>query len=193
MVFAIAFGGLIRMFNARKFEKGPFDTYSVGVDKSEANVPKFSSDGRLMLLTTMDGHIHILDSFRGSGDGSVYAWSMNWASIKTFFVSFAFDLKVGLEKGGIMEFVYVSRVEKCKSGKKLPGCLPPLPRAAAAKAALASPPASLPECAARQPAHALHVAARAASCPPARPPARPPNLPVGAYPTPVGFELETCI
>ncbi|KAI0500153.1 protein ANTHESIS POMOTING FACTOR 1 isoform X1 [Dendrobium catenatum] len=117
MVFAIAFGGLIRMFDARKFEKGPFDTYSVGADKSEANVLKFSSDGRLMLLTTMDGHIHILDSFRGnllstynvksvsshatleasfspdgmyilsgSGDGSVYAWSVRsgkvacWAS-----------------------------------------------------------------------------------------------------------------
>ncbi|KAH0456040.1 hypothetical protein IEQ34_013947 [Dendrobium chrysotoxum] len=117
MIFAIAFGGLIRMFDARKFEKGPFDTYSVGADKSEANVLKFSSDGRLMLLTTMDGHIHILDSFRGnllstynvkpvsshatleasfspdgmyilsgSGDGSVYAWSVRsgkvacWAS-----------------------------------------------------------------------------------------------------------------
>lgn len=46
--------------------KGPFDTYSVGADKSEANVLKFSSDGRLMLLTTMGGHIHILDSFRGN-------------------------------------------------------------------------------------------------------------------------------
>lgn len=27
---------------------------------------KFSNDGRLMLLTTMDGHIHVLDSFRGT-------------------------------------------------------------------------------------------------------------------------------
>ncbi|XP_020248038.1 WD repeat-containing protein 82-B isoform X2 [Asparagus officinalis] len=66
MVFAIAFGGLIRMFDARKYEKGPFDIYSVGADKSDANVVKFSNDGRLMLLTTMDGHIHVLDSFRGN-------------------------------------------------------------------------------------------------------------------------------
>ncbi|KAK8944835.1 hypothetical protein KSP39_PZI007832 [Platanthera zijinensis] len=120
MIFAIAFGGCVRMFDARKYEKGPFDTYSVGADKSEANVLKFSSDGRFILLTTMNGHIHVLDSFRGnllstynvkpvsshatleasfspdglyiisgSGDGSVYAWSVRsgkvacWASTDT--------------------------------------------------------------------------------------------------------------
>ncbi|KAK3017937.1 hypothetical protein RJ639_004026 [Escallonia herrerae] len=107
LVFAIAFGGYIRMFDSRNYEKGPFDIYPVGGDMSDANVVKFSSDGRLMLLTTMDGHIHVLDSFRGtllstfnvkpvssastleasfspeglyvisgSGDGSVYAWSV---------------------------------------------------------------------------------------------------------------------
>ncbi|KAK1322301.1 hypothetical protein QJS10_CPA03g02184 [Acorus calamus] len=46
--------------------QGPFDIFSVGGDDSEANVVKFSNDGRLMLLTTTDGHIHILDSFRGT-------------------------------------------------------------------------------------------------------------------------------
>ncbi|XP_073009752.1 protein ANTHESIS POMOTING FACTOR 1 isoform X3 [Typha latifolia] len=66
LVFAIAFGGYIRMFDGRKFEKGPFDTFSIGGDDSEANVIKFSNDGRLMLLTTKDGHIHVLDSFRGT-------------------------------------------------------------------------------------------------------------------------------
>lgn len=40
--------------------------FSVGGDTSDANVVKFSNDGRLMLLTTMDGHIHVLDSFRGT-------------------------------------------------------------------------------------------------------------------------------
>lgn len=51
-----------------KFEslKGPFEIFSVGGDISDANVVKFSNDGRLMLLTTMDGHIHVLDSFRGT-------------------------------------------------------------------------------------------------------------------------------
>ncbi|KAL6227040.1 hypothetical protein ACLB2K_000999 [Fragaria x ananassa] len=105
LVFTVAFGGYIRMFDARMYEKGPFDIFSVGGDMSDANVVKFSNDGRLMLLTTTDGHIHVLDSFRGtllstynvkpvsstatleasfspdgmfvmSGDGSVYAWSV---------------------------------------------------------------------------------------------------------------------
>ncbi|KAL2344424.1 hypothetical protein Fmac_005709 [Flemingia macrophylla] len=107
LVFAIAFGGYIRMFDSRKYEKGPFEIFSVGGDISDANVVKFSNDGRLMLLTTTDGHIHVLDSFRGtllstynatpvscnstleasfspegmfvisgSGDGSIYAWSV---------------------------------------------------------------------------------------------------------------------
>lgn len=49
-----------------EFFQGPFDIFSVGGDTSDANVVKFSNDGRLMLLTTMDGHIHVLDSFRGT-------------------------------------------------------------------------------------------------------------------------------
>ncbi|KAL9327379.1 hypothetical protein ACSQ67_008024 [Phaseolus vulgaris] len=107
LVFAVAFGGFIRMFDARKYEKGPFEIFSVGGDTSDANVVKFSNDGSLILLTTADGHIHVLDSFRGtllstynvtpvscnstleasfspegmfvisgSGDGSIYAWSV---------------------------------------------------------------------------------------------------------------------
>lgn len=107
LVFAIAFGGYVRLFDVRNFEKGPFDTFSTGGDVSDANVVKFSNDGRLMLLTTSDGFIHVIDSFRGnllaqynvkpvaggstleasfspdgmfvisgSGDGSVYAWSV---------------------------------------------------------------------------------------------------------------------
>lgn len=107
LVFAIAFGGYIRMFDTRYYEKGPFEIFSVGGDVSDANSVKFSNDGRLVLLTTMNGHIHVLDSSRGtllstynvlpvsssstleasfspegmfvisgSGDGSVYAWSV---------------------------------------------------------------------------------------------------------------------
>ncbi|KAL5998430.1 hypothetical protein ACLOJK_009370 [Asimina triloba] len=66
MVFTIAFGGYIRMFDARKYEKGPFEIYTASGDFSDANVVKFSNDGRLILLTTMGGNIHILDSFRGT-------------------------------------------------------------------------------------------------------------------------------
>ncbi|KAL6563120.1 hypothetical protein OROHE_005707 [Orobanche hederae] len=45
---------------------GPFNIFSVGGDMSDANVVRFSNDGRLVLLTTTDGHIHVLDSFRGT-------------------------------------------------------------------------------------------------------------------------------
>lgn len=66
LAFAVAYGGSIKMFDSRYYEKGPFDIFSVGGDLSDANVVKFSNDGRLMLLTTRDGRIHVLDSFRGT-------------------------------------------------------------------------------------------------------------------------------
>ncbi|RWW35918.1 hypothetical protein BHE74_00059098 [Ensete ventricosum] len=66
LVFAIAFGGRIRLFDSRKYEKGPFDIFPVGGFDSETHVVKFSNDGRLMLLTSKDGHVHVLDSFRGN-------------------------------------------------------------------------------------------------------------------------------
>ncbi|KAH9750823.1 WD REPEATS REGION domain-containing protein [Citrus sinensis] len=104
LVFAVAFGGYIRMFDARKYEKGPFDIFSDGEDVSDSDVIKFSNDGRIMLPTTMEGHIRVLDSFKlmrtyfhlvvlinenksmkcskskcthtCSDDGSGYAWSV---------------------------------------------------------------------------------------------------------------------
>ncbi|CAI9107187.1 OLC1v1006490C5 [Oldenlandia corymbosa var. corymbosa] len=66
IVFTIAYGGYIRMFDARKYEKGPFEIFYVGGDMSDANVVRFSNNGRLMLLTTSDGYIHVLDSFHGT-------------------------------------------------------------------------------------------------------------------------------
>ncbi|KAL9451684.1 hypothetical protein AB3S75_013286 [Citrus x aurantiifolia] len=66
LVFAVAFGGYIRMFDARKYEKGPFDIFSNGEDVSDSDVIKLSNDGRIMLPTTMEGHIRVLDSFQGT-------------------------------------------------------------------------------------------------------------------------------
>ncbi|KDO39786.1 hypothetical protein CISIN_1g036317mg, partial [Citrus sinensis] len=45
---------------------GPFDIFSDGGDVSDANEVKLSNDGRLMLLTTLEGHIHVLHSFQGT-------------------------------------------------------------------------------------------------------------------------------
>ncbi|OEL20968.1 hypothetical protein BAE44_0018013 [Dichanthelium oligosanthes] len=92
MVFGVAYGGHIRMFDARKFEKvvviecvvwplvfnpsnllhswGPFEIFSVRNDDSEAHVTKFSSDGRRILLTTKAGHVHVIDSFHGNSIAS---------------------------------------------------------------------------------------------------------------------------
>ncbi|MCD9559287.1 hypothetical protein HAX54_017157 [Datura stramonium] len=53
------------MFHTHDYEKGPFKIFSVGGDVSDANIVKFSNDGRLVLLTTMDGHSHVLDLFHG--------------------------------------------------------------------------------------------------------------------------------
>ncbi|KAH9321691.1 hypothetical protein KI387_016330, partial [Taxus chinensis] len=67
LVFAISSeGGLIKMFDARLYDKGPFDTFVVEGEKSDASGVKFSEDGRLMLLSTIDGYIHILDAYQGT-------------------------------------------------------------------------------------------------------------------------------
>ncbi|XP_066381021.1 protein ANTHESIS POMOTING FACTOR 1-like [Miscanthus floridulus] len=73
MVFAVAYGGRIRMFDTRKFGKGPFETFSVGTDDSEPHVIKFSSDGRQILLTTKAGRVHVLDSFEGNSIATFHA------------------------------------------------------------------------------------------------------------------------
>ncbi|XP_066393068.1 protein ANTHESIS POMOTING FACTOR 1-like isoform X2 [Miscanthus floridulus] len=73
MVFAVAFGGRIRMYDSRKFGKGPFATFSVGTDDSEPHVIKFSSDGRRILLTTKAGRVHVLDSFEGNRIATFHA------------------------------------------------------------------------------------------------------------------------
>jgi len=70
MVFAVAYGGHIRMFDARKFEKGPFEIFAVGNEDSEAHVIKFSSDGRRILLTTKAGRVLVIDSFHGNNIAS---------------------------------------------------------------------------------------------------------------------------
>uniref|UniRef100_A0A804Q726 Transducin/WD40 repeat-like superfamily protein n=1 Tax=Zea mays TaxID=4577 RepID=A0A804Q726_MAIZE len=52
---------------------GPFATFSVGTDDSEAHVVQFSGDGRRILLTTKAGRVHVLDSFEGNSIASFRA------------------------------------------------------------------------------------------------------------------------
>ncbi|GLT39243.1 hypothetical protein SLA2020_134470 [Shorea laevis] len=70
LVLAIAFGGYIRMFGARKYEEGPFDIFSVGTLLSAYNVKPVSSNSTLEASFSPEGMFVI------SGDGIVHAWSV---------------------------------------------------------------------------------------------------------------------
>lgn len=99
-------GGAIKLFDSRSYDKGPFDTFLVGGDMAEICDIKFGNDGKSMLLTTTSNNIYVLDAYggekrcafsldpspnatieaaftpdgqyvvSGSGDGSLYAWSI---------------------------------------------------------------------------------------------------------------------
>ncbi|KAH7387381.1 hypothetical protein KP509_16G020200 [Ceratopteris richardii] len=66
LVFAVAMeGGAIKLFDARSYDKGPFDTFFVGGDTAEVSGMKFSNDGKMMLLSTTSSHIYVLDAYSG--------------------------------------------------------------------------------------------------------------------------------
>ncbi|KAG0556495.1 hypothetical protein M758_11G056500 [Ceratodon purpureus] len=66
LVFAVAMeGGAIKLFDVRSYDKGPFDTFLVGGDTAEVSGMKFSNDGKLMLLSTSNGHVYVVDAYTG--------------------------------------------------------------------------------------------------------------------------------
>ncbi|CAI7752008.1 unnamed protein product [Closterium sp. NIES-53] len=66
LVFAVAMGGgAVKLFDARSYEKGPFDTMLVGGDEDEVTSIKFSNDGNQILVCTLNGRIYLLDAFEG--------------------------------------------------------------------------------------------------------------------------------
>ncbi|CAI5499407.1 unnamed protein product [Closterium sp. Naga37s-1] len=96
LVFAVAMGGgAVKLFDARSYEKGPFDTMLVGGDEDEGPFDtmlvggdededegpfdtmlvggdedevtsiKFSNDGNQILVCTLNGRIYLLDAFEG--------------------------------------------------------------------------------------------------------------------------------
>ncbi|CAM6017674.1 unnamed protein product [Sphagnum balticum] len=66
LVFAVAMeGGAIKLFDVRSYDKGPFDTFLVGGDTAEVSGMKFSNDGKLMLLSTIKGHVYVMDAYNG--------------------------------------------------------------------------------------------------------------------------------
>ncbi|EFJ06797.1 hypothetical protein SELMODRAFT_186562 [Selaginella moellendorffii] len=66
LVFAVAMeGGAIKLFDVRSFDKGPFDTFLVGGDTAEVAGMKFSNDGKMMLLSTTNSRVYLLDAYSG--------------------------------------------------------------------------------------------------------------------------------
>jgi len=68
LVFSAAVaGGQIKLFDVRAYDKGPFCTFTpdLGGSKSFSCI-KFSNDGKLMLLTTTQGGIVLLDAYNGA-------------------------------------------------------------------------------------------------------------------------------
>lgn len=66
LIFGISMeGGVIKLFDVRLFDKGPFDTFVVGGESSEVSNIKFSNDGKLLLLSSSSSHVYVLDALSG--------------------------------------------------------------------------------------------------------------------------------
>eukprot|EP00041_Stephanoeca_diplocostata_P014743 m.277671 g.277671 ORF g.277671 m.277671 type:complete len:321 (+) comp19785_c0_seq1:304-1266(+) len=70
VVFAVGLGGnAIKLYDARKYENGPFKTFNVGTVGS-ANTPQFSDllfspDGNYIMARRVDGSVILMQSFEG--------------------------------------------------------------------------------------------------------------------------------
>ncbi|XP_068720349.1 WD repeat-containing protein 82-like [Montipora capricornis] len=58
---------MVKLYDLRSFDKGPFSTFHVQNDPNiEWTGVKFSSDGKMILLATNGGVIHLIDAFQGT-------------------------------------------------------------------------------------------------------------------------------
>ncbi|GIL78667.1 hypothetical protein Vretimale_6168 [Volvox reticuliferus] len=69
LVFAVATeSGIIKLYDLRSYDKGPFDTFTVEEEKGSpsgfADI-KFSSNGNL-LMAVVEGRIYLLDAYKGT-------------------------------------------------------------------------------------------------------------------------------
>eukprot|EP00899_Mesostigma_viride_P007457 jgi/Mesvir1/16712/Mv15103-RA.1 len=71
LVFAVTSQpGVLKLFDVRSYNKGPFDTFAVQTSASPSSSPaitsiKFSQDGKLILASTMESHHMVLDAYTG--------------------------------------------------------------------------------------------------------------------------------
>lgn len=58
---------MVKLYDLRSFDKGPFSTFHIQNDPNiEWTGVKFSSDGKMILLATNGGVIHLIDAFQGT-------------------------------------------------------------------------------------------------------------------------------
>eukprot|EP00850_Spirogloea_muscicola_P000780 SM000003S11025 [mRNA] locus=s3:455859:458288:+ [translate_table: standard] len=61
LVFAIAMeGGAVKLFDTKSYDK------AIGGDKAEVSCMKFSNDGKLLLVSTTNNRIYVLDAYSGN-------------------------------------------------------------------------------------------------------------------------------
>lgn len=71
LIFAVGVDpGVIKLYDIKKYESGPFDTFSIS-DENNSKTPspfshlKFSNDGKYMLAVA-EGKIYYIDAFNGT-------------------------------------------------------------------------------------------------------------------------------
>ncbi|CAH3042138.1 unnamed protein product [Porites evermanni] len=58
---------MVKLYDLRSFDKGPFSTFHIQNDPNiEWTGVKFSSDGKMILLSASGGVIHLIDAFQGT-------------------------------------------------------------------------------------------------------------------------------
>eukprot|EP00035_Acanthoeca_spectabilis_P020546 m.433483 g.433483 ORF g.433483 m.433483 type:complete len:309 (-) comp17581_c0_seq1:240-1166(-) len=78
MIFAIGVGGnMVKLYDARKYETGPFDSFQLGADGGEMDDLQISPDSK-HILVQRNGRVLVLDAFNGArkyelGQGDVTA------------------------------------------------------------------------------------------------------------------------
>ena len=68
IIFAVGYNSsIIKLYDMSSFSKGPFQTFDVPKIEpvNDWTDLKFSPDGRKILLSTVDGHVIVVDAFKG--------------------------------------------------------------------------------------------------------------------------------
>ncbi|XP_029539743.1 WD repeat-containing protein 82-B-like [Oncorhynchus nerka] len=58
---------MVKLYDLRSFDKGPFATFKLQYDRTcELTELKFSNDGKLILVSTNGGALRLINAFKGA-------------------------------------------------------------------------------------------------------------------------------